>query len=158
MSPFQAAFLKMAHCGDRDEEFHISDLFSYYKLPYFVEIIFSTFLISTISFALTTLFSYIHFNFIGTIITYFLSFITLLTVPLIIFGDLKAIEAIKYSILIILKQPLVILGLMIVALIGSAIGFMACCIGLFFTLPILYSINYAIYSAIVGIDVPTENQ
>src|SRR6187402_1369708 len=48
-SPFQAAFLKMAHCGDRDEAFHISDLFSYYKLPYLKEIIVSTLLITTIS-------------------------------------------------------------------------------------------------------------
>ncbi|PVX44416.1 hypothetical protein C8C85_0146 [Flavobacterium sp. 103] len=152
LSPFQASFLKMAHCGDRDEEFHISDLFGYYRLPYLKEIIISTFLISAIGFAQATLLSYVHFDFLGTIITYFISFITLLVTPLVIFGDLKAIEAIKYSILLIFKQPFVILGLIIVAFIGSLVGFMGCCIGVFFTLPFLYSMNYAIYSAVVGID------
>lgn len=156
LSPFQAAFLKMADCGDRDEEFHIADLFRYYKLPYLTEIIVSTFLITAIGFAQAYLFSYLHFDLLGTIITYFISFITILAVPLIIFGNLKAIEAIKYSILIIFKQPFVILGLIIVAFIGSLVGIMGCCIGLFFTLPFLFSMNYAIYSAIVGVDNPLE--
>lgn len=157
-SPFQAAFLKMAHSGDRDEGFHISDLFGYYKLPYLKEIIISTFLITAISFSQTTLFSYLHFDFIGSVITYFISYITILAIPLIIFGDLKAIEAIKHSILLVFKQPIVILGLLIVAFIGSLVGFIGCCIGVFFTLPLLYSMNYAIYSAIVGVDVPEEIQ
>jgi hypothetical protein len=152
LSPFQAGFLKMADCGDRDEEFHISTFFSYYKLPYLKEIIVSSVLISSISFAQATLFSFMKVDFIGTIITYFISFITLLAIPLIIFGNLKAIDAIKYSIMIVLKQPIVLLGLMVVAIIGAMVGFMGCCIGVFFTLPFLYSMNYVIYSAIVGID------
>ena len=155
-SPFQAAFLKMAHCGDRDEAFHISDLFSYYKLPYLKEIIVSTLLITTISLTQATLLSYVHFEFLGSIITYFISFITILTVPLIIFGNLNALEAIKYSILIVFKQPVVLLGLIVVAIIGSLVGFVGCCIGIFFTLPFLYSMNYAIYFNIVGIDSPQE--
>lgn len=158
LSPFQAAFLKMAHCGGRDEAFHISDLFSYYKLPYLKEIMFSTFIISAISFVQATLLSQVHFEFLGTIITYFISFITLLSAPLIIFGNLNATGAIRYSILIILKQPVAILGLIVVALIASFVGFMACCIGVFFTLPFLYSMNYAIYYDIVGIDSPQENE
>jgi uncharacterized membrane protein len=98
----------------------------------------------------------VHFEFLGTIITYFISFITILSVPLIIFGDLKAIEAIKYSILIVFKQPIVILGLVIVAIIASLVGFLGCCIGVFFTLPFVYSTNYAIYFEIVGIDSTQE--
>jgi hypothetical protein len=152
LSPFQAGFLKMADCGDRDEEFHVSTLFSYYKLPYLKEIIISSVLISSISFVQATLFTIMKVDFIGTIITYFISFITLLAIPLIIFGNLKAMEAIKYSIMIVLKQPIVLLGLMVVAIIGAMVGFMGCCIGVFFTLPFLYSMNYAIYNAIVGID------
>lgn len=152
LSPFQAGFLKMADCGDRDEEFHVSTLFSYYKLPYLKEIIISSTLISSVSFAQATLFSFIKFDFIGTIITYSISFITLLSIPLIIFGNLKAIEAIKYSIIIVLKQPIVLLGLMVVAIIGAMVGIMGCCIGVFFTLPFLYSMNYVIYNAIIGVD------
>jgi hypothetical protein len=152
ITPFQAGFLKMADCGDKDEEFHISTLFSYYQLPYLKEIIVSTFLISSISFLQAIVLTQLKLDLLGNFISNFISFLTILTIPLIIFGDLKAIDAIKYSILIVLKQPIVLLGLMLVAIIGAMVGFMGCCIGVFFTLPFIYSMNYAIYSAIVGID------
>lgn len=155
-SPMQAGFLKMADCGDKDEEFHISTLFGYYKLPYLTRIIVTTFIISAISFLQARLLSYAGLDILGNLISYFILFITYISIPLIIFGGLKAIEAIKYSILIILKQPLVLLGLIIVAFIGSLVGFMGCCIGLFFTLPFMYSIKYAIYHNIVGIDSQNE--
>lgn len=158
LSPFQAAFLKMADHGDRDESFPVSSLFSFYKLPYMIEIMIATFLITVISFAQNTLMTYIKFEFLGLIINYFISFITLLTIPLIIFGNIKALDAIKYSIQIVFKQPIVLLGLIIVAIIGSLIGFMACCVGVFFTIPFIYSMNYAIYSAIIGIDTPIKNE
>jgi hypothetical protein len=158
LSPFFAAFLRMADHGDRDEEFLVSYLFSYYKMPYLKEIIVSTLLISLISFAQATLMTYLKFEILGTIITYFISFITILTIPLIIFGNLEAIDAIKHSIQIVFKQPIVLLGLIVVAIIGVFVGFMGCCIGVIFTIPFLYSMNYAIYNAIVGIDNPLENE
>lgn len=158
LSPFQAAFLKMADHGERDENFPVSSLFSFYKLPYLKEIIVSTFLISAVSLAQATLFRYIEIEILGMLINFFISFTTLLAIPLIIFGNLKAIDAIKHSIQIILKQPIVLLGLMIIALIGSAVGLMACCFGVFFTMPFLYSMNYVIYSDIIGIDAPLKNE
>jgi hypothetical protein len=158
LSPFQAAFLKMADHGDRDESFPVSSLFSFYKLPYIKEIMFSTLLITVISFAQATLMRYINFEFLGILINYFISFITLLTIPLIIFGNIKALDAIKYSIQIVLKEPIVLLGLIVVAIIGSLIGLMACCVGMFFTMPFIYSMNYVIYSAIIGIEMPLKNK
>jgi len=158
MSPFQASFLKMALYGERDNEFRISDLFSYYKLPYLTKIVGSTLIISATGLAQATLFSTIHFELLGAIITYFISFATILTIPLIIFGELNTFDAIKYSMLVIFKQPIVILGLIIVALIGSFVGIIGCCIGIFFTLPFIYSMNYVIYSSIVGIDIPEQIQ
>lgn len=158
LSPFHAALLKMAHHGDRDENFPVSSLFSFYELPYLKEIIVSTFLISATSLAQATLLRYIKFEILGILINIFISFTTLLAVPLIIFGNLKAIDAIKHSIQIVLKQPFVLLALMIIALIGSFIGIMACCFGIFFTMPFLYSMNYVIYSDIIGIDATLNNE
>jgi len=157
LSPFQASFLKMAHHGERDENFPVSSLFSYYKYPYSKEIILGTFLILTAGYIQSNLFAHFKFEFIGTIITYFISFITVLTIPLIVFGNLGAIDAIIHSIKLVFKQPFVIFALMIVAVIGSFVGFVGCCIGIFFTMPFLYSMNYAIYSAIVGIENSEEN-
>jgi hypothetical protein len=152
LAPFQAGFLKMADCGEKDEEFHISTLFSYYQLPYLKEIIISTFLIASISFLQAIVLSQVKLDLLGNLISNFISFLTILTIPLIVFGNLKAIEAIKYSIIIVLKKPFVLLGLIIVALIGAMVGIMGCCIGVFFTLPFIYSMNYVIYSAIIGVD------
>jgi len=156
ISPFQAGFLKMADCGEKDEAFHVSTLFEYYKAPYFKEIFFATLLLSVISISLSTLLNLTGIQAIGMLTTYTLSFLTLLTIPLIIFGKLKAIDAIKTSIIIVMKQPLVLLALIIVAFIASMVGFIGCFIGVFFTIPFLFSINYSIYSAIVGIDSESE--
>lgn len=158
LSPFFASFYKMADRGDRDQEFLVSNLFSYYKFPYLKEIIISTLLISIINLSQVFFMRYIKFDGLGTIISIFISFITFLTIPLIIFGKLKAIEAIQYSIIIIFKNPFVLLGLLIVAIIGAAVGIMGCCIGFFFTWPFIYSMIYAIYSAILGIETPVENE
>jgi hypothetical protein len=157
LAPFNASFLKMAACGENDQEFHISDLFSYYKLPYFTGIFGSTFIISFTGLAISLFMNYLNLSFLGTLIQWFISFICILTIPLIIFGKLKSFDAIKSSIRIVFKQPIVLLGLMIVAIIGSFVGIMGCCIGVFFTLPFVFSMNYAIYSSIIGIDLQKEN-
>jgi hypothetical protein len=156
LSPFQASFLKMADCGDKDEEFHISTLFSYYKFTYLKEILLSTFLITSIGFLQGIVFSHLKLELLGNLISNGISFLTIFTIPLIIFGDLKALEAIKHSILIVFKQPIVLLGLLVVAIIGAMVGFVGCCIGVFLTIPFFYSMNYAIYNAVVGIDSPDK--
>jgi hypothetical protein len=50
----------------------------------------------------------------------------------------------------------VLLGLLIVGVIAGIIGIFGLCIGIFFTLPFMYSMNYVIYKTIVGIDEPGE--
>jgi len=156
-SPFLASFLKMAEHGEKDKNFPVSSLFEFYKPPYFKEIIFSTFLILTINLAQTTLMNYLKLELLGNFIYYFISFTTILTIPLIVFGNLLAFDAIKYSIILVCKQPIILLGLMIVAIIGVFVGVLGCCVGIFFTIPILYSMNYAIYDAIIGIERSEEN-
>jgi uncharacterized membrane protein len=77
-------------------------------------------------------------------------------IPLIIFGKLKALEALEASILIVSKQPLILLGLIVVGSIATLVGLIGCCIGIVFTLPFLNSLYYAIYSEIIGFDSQTE--
>ncbi|MBC7845436.1 MAG: hypothetical protein H7Y10_02980 [Flavobacterium sp.] len=156
LSPFQAGFLKMADCGEKGEEFHISTMFEYYKPPYFINIVIATFIITLFSSGLSALIDYTGMPLIGIIISLTITFITFLMVPLIVFGKLNAIEAIKSSINIILKQPLVILGLVIVAFIASLTGLIVFCIGIFFTLPIMYSMQYSLYNSIIKIDFVSE--
>jgi len=156
LSPFQAGFLKMADCGEKGEEFHVATMFGYYKAPYFANIVVSTFLITLISSGLSTLVDLAGVQSIGILTSLSITLLTFLTIPLIVFGNLNAIDAIKSSILIILKQPLLILALLIVAFIVSLVGIMGFCIGIFFTLPFMYSMEYSIYKSIIGIEYASE--
>ena len=156
LNPFYAGFLKMADCGEKGEEFNVATMFEYYKSSYFKEIFISTLLISLTSAGISTLLQIVNLDFVGAIISYAISFFTFLTIPLIVFGNLQAVDAIKSSFAIVIKQPLVLLGLLIVAIIVSFLGIFGLCIGIFFTLPFMFSTEYSIYSAIVGIDAKSE--
>jgi hypothetical protein len=156
LSPFPAGLIKMAHCAEKDEEFHVSTVFEYYKNPYFKELVISTLLITIFSSALSEILNFNGIKIVGGLFSFVVSFFTFLTVPLIIFGDLKAIDAIKSSVIIVSKQPLILFGLLVVSFIASMVGFIGCCIGVFFTIPFMYSMYYAIYTSIVGI--ASENE
>lgn len=152
ISPLTAGLIKMAYCAERDEEFHVSTVFSYYSTKYFSQIFTATFLILLVSNGVSMALTYSGIILIGPMISLAISFFTILTIPLIIFSDVNALDAIKYSFSIVLKQPLILLGLIVVAIIGSMVGFIGCCIGVFFTIPFVYSMFYAMYSEIIGFE------
>lgn len=156
ISPFQAGFLKMAYCGDKGEEFNVSTMFEYYRPPYFLNIVGATFIITLLSTGLSTVLEYAGIQSISILTSLSITFLTFLTIPLIVFGNLNAIDAIKSSVLIIFKQPLLILALIIVGFLASLVGLMGFCIGIFFTLPFMYSMEYSLYNSIIGIDYTTE--
>lgn len=152
LSPFPAGLIKMAHSAQEDEEFHVSTVFSYYSSPYFKELVSATLLIGIFSSALTSAITYLEVQYLEIVLSTFISFITMLAIPLIIFSDLKATDAISSSIVLVFKQPLILLGLFVVAYIASLIGIFGCCIGIFFTMPFMYSLYFAVYSQIVGFE------
>ncbi|WPR70562.1 hypothetical protein SLW70_11525 [Flavobacterium sp. NG2] len=152
ISPFTAGFLKMAYCADKDQEFPISALFQYYKLSYFIELFIATFFITIFNTGITNALDLAGLPIVGSIITMLVSFYTLLTIPLIIFGKLKALEAIRTSIMIISKQPLVILSLVAVSMVAAIVGLIVFCIGVLFTIPFLYSLYYILYKEIIGFE------
>lgn len=156
LAPFLAGFYKMAECAKKDVEFHVSTMFEYYKSPYLIKIFLATFIILLFNSGLSVLFEANGYAFIGAIIGALISFFSFLTVPLIVFGKLGAIAAIKSSILIVSKKPLALLALIIIALIGALVGLIGCCIGIVFTIPFLYSMYYTIYNEIIGLESDSE--
>lgn len=150
--PFPAGLTKMAQNADKDEEFGIATMFQYYKAPYFVELIIATTLLTIVGSAMQNTIAYFQIPFLGYVLSSILSLFTFLTVPFIIFGNLKAVESIKASILVASKQPLTLLGLIVVSSIASWIGFLGCCIGILFTIPFIYSLNYVVYKEIIGFE------
>ncbi|MES2577290.1 MAG: hypothetical protein V4589_06735 [Bacteroidota bacterium] len=156
LSPFSAGLIKMAYCAERDDEFHVSTMFEYYKAPYFKELFIATFLITIVNSILSGILNYIQIPVLEVVFSVTIALFTILMIPLIIFGKLKAVEAIQASIVIVSKQPLVILGLLVIGVIASLVGFIGCCIGIVFTIPFMYSLYYALYSEIIGFNPETE--
>jgi hypothetical protein len=156
--PFPAGLTKMAQSADKDEEFGIATMFQYYKAPYFVELLIATTLLAIVNTVLQNTITYFQIPFVGSILSVILSLFTFLSVPFIIFGNLKAIESIQASILVVSKQPLTLLGLIIVSSIATFIGFLGCCIGIVFTIPFLYSMYYVVYKEIIGVETPEDLQ
>ena len=152
LSPFIAGFVKMAYSADKDEEFHVSTIFDYYKSAISKELIIATLLLATVNTGLPLLTEKPDYLVAMNLVSYAVLFITFMTVPLIIFGELKAIAAIKTSVILFFKNPLPLFSLIFISYIFSAMGAFLYYIGIFFTLPFLYSMQFAVYSTIVGFD------
>ena len=154
VSPITAGILKIADLAQHNQEFSIATAFEYYRGTFFKELFLSAILIALISGGISTTIESFGIPLLGTLVTYFFSFFTFLTIPLIIFGNLKAIDAIKGSCVVVSKQFFLLMGLLLLAIIIASLGFIGFCIGIFFTLPFIYATLYCIYNAIFG----TENR
>ena len=151
LSPFGADYLKMADCAEKDQEFNVSTIFTYYKTHHFLQIFTATCIVSLFSAVITTFLEIQKLSNLGLIISLAISYFTFLMIPLIVFGNLKAIDAIKSSFIIISKQPIVLLSLMASIVVALIVGLLGCCIGIIFTMPFSYSMAYAIYNNILNI-------
>ncbi|WP_291120397.1 hypothetical protein [Flavobacterium sp. UBA6135] len=156
-SPMTAGLFKIIHLAEKNNPFSIGNAFDYYKTNHFLQLFSAAFILSFIGIGVTTLLEYNGVQIYGTLFSLLLSFFTFLTIPLIIFSNLSGTDAIHYSIQLVIKQPLIILGLLVVSILLSMVGFIAFCIGIFFTLPFYYSMIYMIYDAILPDSSKEEN-
>ncbi len=162
IAPVAAGLLKMAHHAETNKSFEFSTAFDYFKTPALKEIILATFVITLFAQVIA-----LGIQLVGTMIvpedeTWFKLFaglfggivnvLTILTLPLIIFGNLNATQAISGSITLVSKRFWTILFLFIVAIIIVAFGLIGFCIGILFTMPLLYSLEYVIYRTAIPIE------
>ena len=153
IAPFSAGFLKMADSADKDVEFNVSTMFYYYKGKYFGQIFVAALITAITGNLFSNLIKSLDIpfgNVIAFAIPYIITYFVYLSTPLIIFGNLNAIESLKSSISIITKNPLNIFGFFIIGFIGALVGLVGCCIGIIFTVVFNSSMQYATYFAIFG--------
>lgn len=153
IAPFSAGILKMMQDADRNEEVTFSTLFFYVNSPYYTSIILATLVLSLTSFGLNIgLQKIIMEKSVGSYISMTLSIIfsvlTLLSIPNIIFKDMSVLSAIKNSISDTASNFFQILLLLVIAVIIGYIGLIAFCIGILFTFPIYFAVQYSIYKAL----------
>ena len=156
VAPFYCGLLKMAYLADNNEEFSLSTAFEYYKSSYLKDLVSAQVIISLFTVGLTILFEKIGFPFVGGFLTYAISFATVFVNPFIIFGNLKAVDAINASMIVVTKKMPLLLGLFIVALIIASLGLVGLCIGVFFTMPFIFSLEYIIFKNIFDIQNVSE--
>jgi uncharacterized membrane protein len=157
-SPFNAGLLKMARNASKNEEFSIGTAFEYYSSPYFKNIFFATVILSSFTTAVAVGLELVDYKFLGLVVNLAFSLMTFLTVPLIVFGDLKPSDAIQGSITLVSKQFFIIVGLLIVAGLFCMLGIFALCIGIVFTMPILNAITYSIYASAINDQEPENTE
>jgi uncharacterized membrane protein len=156
MNILSAGFINMAHLADNNKEFGLSNLFDYFKGIYFKDLLISSFIIAAISTVGSTLIQNFSNEFLSNIFSYFISYITFLTVPLIIFSKLDAVNAIVFSIKLVFKQPIILFYCSLLVTYVLCWAFIALCIGIFFTLPFIYSLYYCIYKNIIPVEEYSE--
>lgn len=155
-SPINAGFLKIAHQAENNKEFSIGTIFDYYKTIHFKELFIAASLLALINLGITFLFEYLGYTIAGNLFTYIIAFFTFLYSPLIVFGNQNGIDALLKSFQLVIKQPFIILLLIIISFIGVFIGLIGLCIGIFFTIPFWNSMLYTIYNTAIPTKESTE--
>ncbi len=148
--PFYAGLLKVSHQAENNQPFDFNTVFYFYKSSFVKDLIVAGVIVSLVSSFCSTLLNYSGYFIWGQVVTYFIQFITLFFITFIIFGKMTAIEAIEASLIMVFRNFFVVLGLMLVAFVVGLLGILAVCIGIFFTLPIIFSMQYVIYDEVIG--------
>lgn len=83
-------------------------------------------------------------------INWLINTLIVLVTPLIIFDQLSPWQAIRYSIQVVNKKPATLIFILILTSFLVGIGALFFIVGLFFTVPFLYCIYFAIYNQTIG--------
>lgn len=151
-APITAGFYKINHLAKQDKEFGLSNLFDYYKSSHFKPLALSAVLIAVYSNILGLGLLYLHLSSLATLIQLFIAFLFVLSVPLIIFENQNAFQALSNSSKLAMKYPLTLILCFGFAFIISLLGIFAFCLGIFFTIGYLYTMNYTLFNEILPID------
>ncbi|MGK4567923.1 hypothetical protein [Flavobacterium sp. 3HN19-14] len=164
VAPVTAGVLQMAHNAETYKEFSFATAFEHYKSGHFKNLFIASLVISLFSQAFQVAFDMVRlysdfpmdyiipFALLNAVLGAVIWLLMLFSIPLIIFGKLSASEAIKGSMMLVIKRFWVILFLSIIVFICACLGIIGLCIGVFFTMPIIYSFQYIAYRTAVDID------
>lgn len=165
-APIAAGIIQMAHNASVNEDFDFSTAFMHFKTVHFKELFLSAAIVTLVGSGFSTLIQVLGLHNSGSfasvgsltagLISILLPLFTLVMIPLIIFGKLHAFDAIKGSFVIVSKNFWLILLLAIIFFIFAMLGIIALCIGIIFTVPIFYSMQYIIYKSALSIEETNE--
>ena len=151
-----AGFYKINHLAKQGKEFGLNNLFDYFKNPYLLNLFICGMLTALYSDILGLGLVYLKLQFVATLIQAFISFLFILSIPLIIFENQNALQAMSNSSKLAMKHPFTIILCLVFAVIIAILGIFALCIGMFFTIGYIYTMNYTLYNQIIPIENKNE--
>lgn len=141
LSPLVVGTIYVAHKKNLNQQIEISDLFIGYKQNFINIVLYG--LIFSIAVVICTNLCYVPAVFVMPF--FFLGF------PFLLFQNVSAIEALKRSFDIVKDNYGDILLINLLAYLCSALGIVACCIGIIVTYMFYYSTMYSAYCAYVAL-------
>lgn len=158
LSPLFAGFVKLNRDVETLDEVSMNNVFQIYASPKLIPIVIytliSTLILGGLNYYLTVV---LELQFAGSLFNYVFQFFLCLTIPIIIFTNVNALEAIAYSFKFVAKKPLYVLGCLAISYAISFLGIFGFCIGIFFTLPIVYTMQYVLFDHLIGFKEDIEN-
>jgi hypothetical protein len=124
----------MAYCAERDEEFHVSTVFSYYTTAYFAQILWQLILVSSNGIAMALNYSGIILPMLSLAISFDTNY------PTYHFQRFKSSGCYKIQFLIVSKQPLTLRPM--AAVIGSMVDLLDVVSECFYTLFITHVLRH----------------
>ena len=151
VSPFIAGILKMAHDADHDQEVKFSSIGVYVNSNKFLPIILNITVLTIANIGVDSFLSRLipdYGNLVALCITFPLGILTFISLPLILFNDMNFVQAITSSIRLVSSNFFLVLALFVLANILALVGIIAFCLGIIFTLPFIYAMQYVIYKSL----------
>lgn len=156
VAPVTAGFIHLNYLTKFNKEYSVGTIFEFYSSKHFKDLFFAYAIIGFTTAVVSSILSFVRLEFFNFIFQGAISCFTIFTIPLIIYGEQNFTNAISKSLTLFLKQPLAIILGLIVAGIGAMLGIVAICIGIFFTLPFVYSMYFAIFDQAIGFGEESE--
>lgn len=148
--PIIAGFIYVNHLANTNKEYGVASFFDLYKSDKVKDILINQLIITLFVNAIATFLVIANFPIISGLLQIIVALLTFFSIPLIIFGDQNYMDAITKSAQLFIKQPLIIIVSIIIGGLGSMVGIIALCIGIFFTAPYYFSVIYAVYHEAIG--------
>lgn len=113
-------------------------------------------LISIVFMGITIPLKAMNLEMVSMAINWLISTLTIFTIPLIIFGHLNPISAIKNSIMVVNKQPIPIILTIILNYFFLISGLLFFVVGILFVLPYLFAVYFVLYKQVIGYNLEEE--
>lgn len=149
-SILMAGFLEMAANAYKGKRSSLFVAFKYFIKVKGLYIFFIHFVVSIVLSAIVFFLQMEGLGMVAMAINWLVNALIVFVTPLIIFGNLSPIEALKNSVMVVNKQPFTIILVLLLSYFLVGAGLLFFLVGVFFTIPFLFSVCFALYRQAIG--------